>query len=66
MLSRPWPVLLRHAPGRLFFQAYTKLSWPPLASGIALSGFFLYGEPLTANRPVGVAVCLFGLCLINR
>lgn len=37
-----------------------------LTAILLLVGFFLYGEPLTANRPVGVAVCLFGLCLINR
>ena len=36
----------------------------PLASGIALSGSFLYGEPLTADKPAGAAVCLFGPCLI--
>lgn len=66
MLSRPWPVLLRHAPGRLFFSGVHQAELAPLASGIALSGFFLYGEPLTANKLVGVAVCLFGLCLINR
>ena len=37
-----------------------------LTAILLLVGFFLYGEPLTANKLVGVAVCLFGLCLINR
>ncbi len=45
MLSRPWPVLLRHAPGRLFFQAYTKLSWPPSPAVLPYRAFSCTASP---------------------
>ena len=37
-----------------------------LAVLLLFVGFFLYGEPLTANKFAGVLICLVGLYILNR
>ena len=37
-----------------------------LAVILLFVGFFLYKEPLTANKLVGTVICLIGLYIINR
>lgn len=37
-----------------------------LAAILLLVGFLMYREPLTANKLIGVVVCMVGLYIINR
>jgi len=37
-----------------------------LAVALLLIGYFLYKEPLSANKLAGMLICLFGLYLINK
>ena len=37
-----------------------------LASALVFVGYFLYQEPLTPSKLIGVVICLIGLVFINR